>query len=167
MADQREGLAGREEGIHQLDRVLIFGEIPNRLMATGIEDGVVVLLLDAIGACRPVELRVGVCILLEPAGDVGLETRLVALGIERRAPAFGRCNGNLSAGILEDIIWRRQFLQPEAGLAPGLPSWSWEVRTIRTFKMRSFLGRGSTPINCLYTFFLFQKLRMVICLISE
>jgi Iron/manganese superoxide dismutases, alpha-hairpin domain len=59
-------------------------------------------------------------ILLEPTGDVGQKARLVALGIERRAPALGRCEGDLGAGILE------------------LPSWSCEVRTIRTFMMRSF-----------------------------
>jgi hypothetical protein len=39
-------------------------------------------------------------------------------GIERWAPALGRCEGDLGAGILEDIVRRRQFLQPEAGLAP-------------------------------------------------
>jgi hypothetical protein len=67
---------------------------------------------------RPVELGVGVSILLEPAGDVGLEVRLVALGIKRRTPALGRCEGDLDAGILEDIVRRRHFLQPEACLAP-------------------------------------------------
>jgi hypothetical protein len=95
-------------------------------------------MLDAIEARRPAELGVGVGILLEPPGDVGLKARFVALGIERRAPALGRCEGDLGAGILENIVRRRQFLQPEAGLAPGVPSWSWEVRTIRTFMMRSF-----------------------------
>jgi hypothetical protein len=85
-------------------------------MTTGVEDGIVVFLLDAIEARRPVELGVGVGILLEPTGDVGLEGRLVALGIERRAPALGRCKGDLGAGIFEDILRRCQFLQPEASL---------------------------------------------------
>ena len=87
-------------------------------MTTGVEDGIVVFLLDAIVARRPVELGVGVGILLEPTGDVGLEARLVALWIERRARALGRCKGDLGAGIFEDIVRCRQFLQPEAGLAP-------------------------------------------------
>ena len=69
-------------------------------MTTGVEDGIVVFLLDAIEARRPVELGVGVGILLEPTGDVGLKARLVALGIQRRAPALGRCEGDLGAGIL-------------------------------------------------------------------
>src|SRR5213075_1612054 len=54
-----EGLAGGQEGLHQLDRVLVFGEIPHRPMTTGVEDGIVVFLLDAIEARRPVELGVG------------------------------------------------------------------------------------------------------------
>ena len=62
------------------------------------------------------EMRaMGVGILLEPTGDVGLEARLVALGIERRAPALGRCEGDLGTDIFEDIVRRRRFLQPEAG----------------------------------------------------
>ena len=87
-------------------------------MTTWIKDGIVVFLLYAIEALRPVELGVGVGILFEPTGDVGPEARLVAFGIERRAPAFGRCEGDLGAGIFEDIVRCRQFLQPEAGLAP-------------------------------------------------
>jgi hypothetical protein len=86
-------------------------------MATGVENGIVVFLLDAIEACRPVELSVGAGDLFEPPDDVGLEVRLVALGIERRATALGRCEGDLGAGILEDIVRRSEFLQPEAGLA--------------------------------------------------
>jgi hypothetical protein len=86
-------------------------------MATGVEDGIVVFLLDAIEARRPVELSVGVGVLLEPPGDVGLEVRLVALGIERRATALGRREGELGAGILEHIVRRGEFLEPEAGLA--------------------------------------------------
>jgi hypothetical protein len=87
-------------------------------MATRVEDCVIVFLLDAIEAHCPVELGSGVGILLESTRDVGLEVRLVALGIERRAPALGRCEGDLGAGILEDIVGRRQLLQPEAGLTP-------------------------------------------------
>jgi hypothetical protein len=50
------------------------------------DDGAVAFVVQS---ALPVELGVGVRILLEPTGDVGLEARLVALGIERRAPAFG------------------------------------------------------------------------------
>jgi hypothetical protein len=117
VADHRERLAGSQEGFQQLDRVLVFGEIPHRPMATGVEDGIVIFLLDAIEAHRPVELGVGVGVLLEPPCDVGLEVRLVALGIERRPTAFGRCEGDLGPGILENIVGRSEFLQPKAGFA--------------------------------------------------
>jgi hypothetical protein len=40
-------------------------------VTTGVEDGIVVFLLNAVEARRPVELGVGVNILLEPTGDVG------------------------------------------------------------------------------------------------
>src|SRR6516162_10787900 len=36
------------------------------------------------------------------------------------APALGRCEDDLGAGIFEDIIGRRQFLQPEAGLTASI-----------------------------------------------
>jgi hypothetical protein len=58
-------------------------------MTTGVEDGIVVFLLDAIEARRPVELGVGVGILLEPTGDVGLKARLVALGSSGGRPPLG------------------------------------------------------------------------------
>jgi hypothetical protein len=86
-------------------------------MATGVKDGIVVFLLDAIEAQCPVQLSVGVDILLKPTGEVGLKVRLVALGIERRTSALGRRQGDLNAGILEDILRRRQFLEPETSLA--------------------------------------------------
>ena len=93
-------------------------------MAAGVEHGIVVLLLHAIEAQRLVELGVGVGVLLEPAGDVGLEARLVALGIERRVPALGGSEGDLSAGVLEHIVRRRQFLSQKPVLRPVFPSWS-------------------------------------------
>jgi hypothetical protein len=66
---------------------------------------------------RLAKLGFGVGVLLEPAGEVGLEVRLVTFGVQRRPAALGRSEGDLGAGVLEDIIRRREFLQPEAGLA--------------------------------------------------
>jgi hypothetical protein len=89
-------------------------------VTTGIEDGVVVFLLDPLETHRPVELGFSVGVLFEPTGDVGLEARLVALGIKWRTAALGRCEGNLRARILEDVVRRGELLQPEAGRAPGV-----------------------------------------------
>jgi hypothetical protein len=77
-------------------------------MAAGVEDGVVIFLLDAIEAHRPAKLGFGVGVLFEPTGDVGPEVRLVALGIERGPAALGGSEGDLGAGVLEDIVRRRQ-----------------------------------------------------------
>jgi hypothetical protein len=88
-------------------------------MTTGIEDGVVVFLLDPVEAHRPVELGFSVGILFEPTGGVGLEARLVALGIEWRAAAFRRCEGNLGARILEGAA---SSSSQKPVLRPVLPS---------------------------------------------
>jgi hypothetical protein len=75
-------------------------------VTTGIEEGVVVFLLDAVETRRPFELGLSVGVLFELTGDVGLESRLVALGIKWRTAALGRCEGNLRARILEDVVRR-------------------------------------------------------------
>src|SRR5262249_57776616 len=99
VADKRNGFAGSEERFDQLDRVLVFREIPHRTMAARIEDGVVVFLSDAVETQRLVELSFGVRVLLEPTRDVGLEARLVALGIKWRTAALRGCQGNPRARI--------------------------------------------------------------------
>ncbi len=102
-------------------------------MSAGVEDRVEVSLLDAVEADRLGELGFRCCIGLEAAREVGLEARLVALGIERRLPALGRGKHDLGAGILEGVVGRGELLEPEAGLAAGVAKLVVEVRTIRTF----------------------------------
>src|SRR6516225_7174306 len=89
-------------------------------MAARIEDGVVVFLPHAVEAQRLVELSFGVRVLLEPTRDVGLKTGVLALGIERRASALGRCKGDLGTDILEHVVRRGHLLQPEASLTAGV-----------------------------------------------
>src|SRR5262249_10373087 len=88
VAKKRNGFAGSEERFDQLDRVLVFREIPHRAMAARIEDGVVVFLSHTVEAQRLVELSFGVRVLLEPTRDVGLKAGVLALGVERRAAAL-------------------------------------------------------------------------------
>src|SRR5215831_5783498 len=88
VADQGDVLAGGEEGFDQLDRVLVFREVPHRTMAAWIEDSVVVFLFYAIEAQGLVELGFGIGVLLEATGDDGLKAGVLALGIERRAAAL-------------------------------------------------------------------------------
>jgi hypothetical protein len=118
VANEGDGLAGSEEPLDQLDRVLILGQVPHRAVTAGIEDGVKILWLDAVEAdCRG-KLRLRCSIGLEPTREVGLEVRLVALRIERRLAALRRGEHALGASVLEPVIRRGEFLQPEAGLAP-------------------------------------------------
>lgn len=65
-------------------------------------------------------IKLGLRVLLEATGDVRLEARILALGIERRTTALGRGQSDLRARVLKLIIRRGQLLQPEPGLAAGL-----------------------------------------------
>jgi hypothetical protein len=60
-------------------------------VAAGIEDGIVILLPNALEVQRLVELALGIGVVLEATRDPGLEVRILALWIERRAAALWRC----------------------------------------------------------------------------
>src|SRR5215831_6526685 len=119
MADQRHRLPGGEERLDQLDGIGVFGQVPHRAVAARIEDGVVVLLLYAVEARRLVELALRVRVLLEATGDVSLEARILALGVERRTTALWGGQGDLRARVLKLIVGCGQLLEPEPGLAAG------------------------------------------------
>ena len=70
MAHDADWLAGSNEGLDQFDGMLVFGEIPHRAMATRVEDGVEVFLLDAVEANGLIELSFRSCVLLEPASEI-------------------------------------------------------------------------------------------------
>src|SRR5215813_11426797 len=89
-------------------------------MAAWIEHGIVAFLFYAIEAQRLVELSFGIGVLLEATGDVRLEARILALGIERWTTALGRGQRDLRARALEFVVGRGQLLQPESGLATGV-----------------------------------------------
>ena len=117
VTNEGDGLVGSQESLNQLDRVRVLGQVPHRAMTAGIEDGVEILWLDAVEADRRGKLRLCCGIRLEPMREFGLEVRLVALRIERRLAALRRGEHDLGASVLEMVIWRGEFLQPEAGLA--------------------------------------------------
>src|ERR1019366_4663293 len=56
-------------------------------------------------------------VLLEPARRRRLAVGRVALWIDRRLAALGRRQGDIGAGILEDVIGSGELLQPEARFA--------------------------------------------------
>src|SRR5260370_14882742 len=113
-------LAGSKEGLDQLDGVLVLGEIPHRAVAARIEDGVEVLLPDAVEARGLVELGFRSRVVLEPARKVSAKLGLVALGVERGAIALRGGERDLGSGILENVVGSGKLLQPEACLSPGV-----------------------------------------------
>jgi hypothetical protein len=70
--------------------ILVFGKIPHRAMATRVEDGVEVFLLDAVEANGLTELSFRSRVLLEPDRELSTGFGFVTLEIERRP---GRSQG--------------------------------------------------------------------------
>jgi len=89
-------------------------------VAARVEDGVEVGLGEAVQAHRRCELSGRGLIGLKAAGEVGLEVRLVALGVQRRLSALGRGQGDLRAGVRERVVRRRELFQPETSLLAGV-----------------------------------------------
>src|SRR5262245_37043797 len=89
-------------------------------MAAGVEDGVEIIGLDAVEARRRSELRLRGAVGFPPMGEIGLETRLVALRIERRLATLRRGEHDLDASRRERVVRRGELLEPEARLAAGV-----------------------------------------------
>ena len=104
MTHNGDWLASGKKGLDQLDRALVFDEIPHRAVAARIEDGVETLLLDAVKANSLVKLSLRSDILFKSARKVGPEFGLVTLGIERGTTAFRGRDCDLSPRVLEDVV---------------------------------------------------------------
>src|SRR6516164_8921816 len=97
--------------------MLVFGKIPHRAMATGVEDGIEVFLPDAVEPKGLVELSFCSCVLLEPERKVCAELGFIALGVERRSSTLRGRERDLNAGVLEGVIGSGELLEPEPGLS--------------------------------------------------
>ena len=120
MAHDADRLAGRNEGLDQFNGMLVFGEIPHRAMAARVEDGIEVFLLDAVEANGLIELSFRGCVLLEPDRELGTGFGFVTLGIERRPAAFGGCERDLDAGVLENVVGGCELFEPESCLSSSV-----------------------------------------------
>jgi hypothetical protein len=120
MTHDADRLAGGKERFDQLDGVFVFGEIPHRAMAARVEQGVEILLPDAVETNGLAELSFRGRVLLEPDCQVGAGFGFVALGVERRSSALWRRQRDLDAGVLEDVVGSRELFEPEAGLSSGV-----------------------------------------------
>jgi hypothetical protein len=102
-------------------------------VAARIEDGVEVLLPDAVEAKGLVELGFRGGVLLEPNGKVGAEFRFVALGVKQRSAALRGGECDLNTGVLENVIGSSEFFEPEARLSSGVTQLVCDVITISIF----------------------------------
>src|SRR5580692_3886908 len=102
------------------DGMPVFGEIPHRAMPPRVEDGVEVFLLDAVEANGLVQLSFRSRVLLEPHGEISSGFGFVALGIERRASAFRRCERDLDTCVLENVVRGCELFEPESCLSPSV-----------------------------------------------
>ena len=120
MAHQRNRLVGGDERFDQRNRVDVFGQVPQRAVAARIKDGVEIGLVDAVQAHRCGQLRGRGGVKLEAARQVGLERWLIAFRVQWRLATGRRGQRDGDAGILERVIRRSQFFQPETGFAAGV-----------------------------------------------
>src|ERR1700676_2139613 len=98
MAHDADWLAGGNEGLDQLDGVLVLGEIPHRAVSARVEDGVEVSLPDAVKANGLVELRFRSRVFLEPERKVSAGIGFVGLRIKRRSSPLWRRECDLNTG---------------------------------------------------------------------
>src|SRR5262249_45175865 len=91
-------------------------EVPHRAVAAKIDDSVEVLGHDLLELERVG--KVGSCFLiaLEPLHVLGMVVRSIASRIDGRLTAGRRRQRDIRAGILESVVGRAKFLQPEARL---------------------------------------------------
>ena len=120
MADRADRAIIGGEALDQRHAVLVLGQIPERPVTPGIE-----YRIKAVGGYARkyfciCESLLGRLVGLEPPGVIGLRIIGIARRIKRRLPALGRSQRDLRPGILEHIIRRGKFLEPEAGLLAGV-----------------------------------------------
>ena len=120
VAHRRDRFAGSDHRADQGDRRGVFGQVPQRTMAAGIEHGVEIGRLQRSQLHRGGQRRQRSAIGLEAARGIGLRRHVVALGVERRLSAQRRGQGEPGARVLEHVVRRCELFEPEAGLVAGV-----------------------------------------------
>ena len=109
-------LAGCVGVLDQGDGRDIFGKIPQRAMAAGVEHSIKLGAGEVTERSRICQRFHGGGIGLKATSGVGLEVGLVTLRIQRWQAAFWRCQSQLRTGIEEGVVRRGKLFKPEAGL---------------------------------------------------
>ena len=89
MADGSDRLAVVIKSLYQGNRMWVFGQVPHRTVAAGIEDRVVIRGFDLHKPQGLCQHSLGCGILFEPSREIGLALRRVAFRIQRRLSPFG------------------------------------------------------------------------------
>ena len=120
VADEAERAPGRVAVEDDPRGVGVGHQVPQRAVTARVEDGVEPVHVH-LGQGRGVgQGGLGLLVLVEPAGGVSLHLRLRARRVDGRLAAAGRGEGDLVAGVREDIVGRGELLEPEPGLAAGV-----------------------------------------------
>ena len=98
---------------------------------------------ELVGRC---EVGLRFLVTLETLGRIGLCIGLVGFGIEWRLPAGRARQRDVVAGILEHIIGRGKFLEPEPGLLPGIAKLIVAGENHEDFHARSPFFKRRSPV---------------------
>lgn len=98
---------------------------------------------ELVGRC---EVGLRFLVTLETLGRIGLCIGLVGFGIEWRLPAGRARQRDVVAGILEHIIGRGKFLEPEPGLLPGIAKLIVAGENHEEFHARSTFFKRRSPV---------------------
>ena len=85
-------------------------------MAAGVKDPIEITHFDIRQGGGVRQYLLCFRVVLETTGGVGLATFVIAAGINRGLPAFGRSQRDLRARVFKDIVGGCKFFQPEPGL---------------------------------------------------
>ncbi|MCY1499859.1 hypothetical protein D9M68_338880 [compost metagenome] len=120
VAHGADRFAGCVEGFDHRDGMPVVHQVPQRTVATGVEEGVVVPRLQAGQHLGVGQRPACLVIVAKAAGRFGLRVRVVAFRVQRRVAALGGSQHHRGAGIAEREVGGGEFLQPETGLLAGV-----------------------------------------------
>ena len=89
-------------------------------MASGVKQGVVVVHIHIRQFLRAGERFLGMGVLLETMGGFRQCILSFTVGVDGWLPTLGRGNGDVCAGIPENVIGGGELFQPKTGLVAGI-----------------------------------------------
>lgn len=98
--------------LDQSDGLVIVDQVPQWAMASGVKQGVVVVHIHIRQFLRAGERFLGMGVLLEATGGFRQCILSFTVGVDGWLPALGRGNGDVCAGIPENVIGGGELFQP-------------------------------------------------------